>query len=159
MTSKLSRKLSPTALPVKIANSLGFLLNKAAEAVRREFDARLAGYGLTARHIGVLSVVASDPSLKQRQICDLLRIDRTTMVYLIDSLEDLGLAVRRDLAGDRRSYSIEPTPKGKLVLERALADAAHIEAETLKHLTSRERETLRRALTAIVEESGNASPQ
>ncbi|HXI11301.1 MAG TPA: MarR family transcriptional regulator [Thermoanaerobaculia bacterium] len=159
MISKPSRKRSRSALPVKIANSVGFLLNKAAEVVRRRFDDRLAGYGLTARHIGVLSVVAADPSLKQREICDLLRIDRTTMVYLIDSLEELGLVVRKDLAGDRRSYGIEPTPKGKLVMERALADAARIEAETLLHLTSRERDAFRRVLETIVEDSNHASPK
>ena len=78
------------------------------------------------------------------------------MVSLIDSLEDLGLVAREDVPGDRRSFGIEPTPKGKLILERALADAARIDTELLARLTLRDRGALRRALEAILDLAGNA---
>jgi DNA-binding MarR family transcriptional regulator len=152
MTSSVGSRRRPRALlPPALEASTGFLLSKAAETLRRKFEARLAAHGLTARHVGVLSTISGNSSLKQRDLCALLRIDRTTMVALIDSLESLGLAARRGVAGDRRSFRIEPTAKGRLVAERALADAARVEAECLRALGRRDRENLRHALQTILE--------
>ncbi len=136
-------------LPPDLAGSFGFLLSKAAEAVRRNFEERIERHRVSARHVGVLSVVVANPSLSQRRIGDLLRVDRTTMVALIDSLEGLGLVTRKRVPTDRRSFEIEATSKGRRVLERALVDAARVESEALSLLPPGERRALCRALEKI----------
>lgn len=117
--------------------------------MREQFESRLVTRGLTAPQVGILSVVVSATASTQRSIGKVLRIDRTTMVRLIDSLEELGLITRKDNASDRRSYAVGITAKGETVLRSALADAARMEDRILDRVSARDRQTLRRVLSAI----------
>ena len=79
---------------------------------------RLAPMGLTVQLCGVLNRLAVGP-VSQHELGEQLGIDRTTMVELIDDLEAQGVVVRRRNSADRRSYSIQLTPKGRTVQKRA----------------------------------------
>ncbi len=154
VAKKLRARKSPRPATATLSESIGFLLNKAAQFIRERFESCLVARGLTAPQVGILSVVASRGSLTQREIGDVLRIDRTTMVQLIDRLEDLKLIARGDHATDRRSYAVGITAKGQAVLKSAMADATRIENEILHDLSERDRQILRRVLRAIPESGG-----
>ena len=84
-------------------------------------------------------------------------IDRTTMVSLIDQLENAGLAKRQPSPTDRRAREIAITPKGRRLLQRARRMISEVDDEVLTGLTAKERgellTLLRRAL-----ESAPAQP-
>jgi DNA-binding MarR family transcriptional regulator len=110
----------------------------------------LGSVGLTPALFGLLNVVGARKGANQQELGAAMGIDRTTMVALIDQLEDAGLAKRTQSAKDRRAREIVITPKGKRVLERARGLLSQAEDEVLSGLSGRERRELvgllRRAL-------------
>ena len=117
----------------------------------------LESVGLTPALFALLNVIGAREGAIQQELGSALGIDRSTMVSLIDQLEDAGLAKRRPSATDRRAREIAIMPKGRRLLERARRLIADVEDEVLGGLTARERgqllELLRRAL-----ESAPAQP-
>ena len=84
-------------------------------------------------------------------------IDRSTMVSLIDQLEDAGLAKRRPSRTDRRAREIIITPKGRRLLKRARGLLAQTEDEVLGALNAEQRTELL-ALIRCVLGSAPAQP-
>lgn len=115
------------------------------------FAARLAPLGLEPRQFGVLSRVAANEGKTQQAIAQLIGLNATRMVFLIDELERMELAERRRNPTDRRSYALYLTDKGRRLLSDALAAAAEHEAMLAAPLTDAERRELTRLLRAIAD--------
>ncbi len=148
MTNRRRRKAGEE-LPAALGESTGFLLSKAAQLVRERFENRLCARDLTAQQVGILSLVSSRTVATQREIGKALRIDRTTMVYLVDRLEEMRLLERQDNAADRRSYAVKITSAGTGALKKAMNDARRVENDVLRDFSERDLRTLRRILSRI----------
>ena len=100
-------------------------------------EAALAPYGVNGRELGVLIVLAGHEPASQLQVAQRLAVDRTTMVALLDTLEDKGLVSRHPHAEDRRRNIVELTETGQDVLHKATAasDAAE-RAFSSRHSTT-----------------------
>ena len=83
-------------------------------------------------------------------------IDPSTMVSLIDGLEDAGVVERRPHPKDRRARLVTLTPKGRRLLKRAREVAFEVEDEVLQRLTGSQRRELIRLLRRALE---GAPPQ
>jgi DNA-binding MarR family transcriptional regulator len=98
----------------------------------------------------VLAMISEVGPLSQQMLSDHLRIDRTVMVGLVDSLEANGYAVRGRHPVDRRAYQITITDTGR----RALAEMDHripvAIDESFAVLTKKERKELCRLLHKLV---------
>ena len=105
-------------IPPSLLDRDGALLVIAARTGQELAGRRLAPMGLTVRLCGVLNLLAEGP-ISQQALGEQLGIDRTTVVELIDELEDQGVVIRRRKSGDRRSYALSLTPKGRTVQKRA----------------------------------------
>src|SRR5262249_53437073 len=90
-----------------------FLLYRTAEASHQLANRMLAAIGLTARQMGILTLIVEREPMTQRGLGAELQIDRTTMVYLIDDLEEKGLLERRRHPRDRRAFLIAATAEGR----------------------------------------------
>ena len=90
-----------------------FLLYRAAELSHALANEMLARIQLTARQVGILTLVVEWEPMTQKALGDMLRIDRTTMVSLIDDLERKGYVVRQRHPRDRRAYLVQPTETGR----------------------------------------------
>jgi DNA-binding MarR family transcriptional regulator len=112
----------------------------------------LGTIGLTPALFALLNVIAAREGATQQELGALLGIDRSTMVSLLDRLEDTGLARRQPSPTDRRAKQISITPKGRRLLQRARALISEVEDEVLAGLTATQRRELmtllRRALEA-----------
>jgi DNA-binding MarR family transcriptional regulator len=135
----------PSAEPpiTEFAGQLFFRLWRAAHV--RAADA-LGTVGLTPALFGLLNVIGAREGAIQQELGSAMGIDRSTMVSLIDQLENAGLAKRRPSATDRRAREIVITPKGRRLLERARAMIAETEDDVLGGLTAKERDELIRLL-------------
>jgi MarR family transcriptional regulator for hemolysin len=102
----------------------------------------LGSVGLTPALFGLLNVIGAREGAIQQELGAAMGIDRTTMVSLIDQLEDAGLAKRRPSATDRRAREIAITPKGRRLLQRARRMISQAEDELLAGLTPEERDEL-----------------
>jgi DNA-binding MarR family transcriptional regulator len=107
-------------IPESILERPGALLVIAARTGQERANARLAPLGLSVRMCGVLNLLADQGPLSQHEIGQLLSIDRTTMVDLIDQLERDGIVNRGRNPHDRRSHAVALTPSGRAKQKRAL---------------------------------------
>jgi DNA-binding MarR family transcriptional regulator len=104
---------APAALPPSMRDRVPFLLYRAAEESHALANQMLAGMALTARQAGILTMVTELEPMTQKALGDALRIDRTTMVALLDDLEDKGYVARQRHPKDRRAFLVHPTDTGR----------------------------------------------
>jgi DNA-binding MarR family transcriptional regulator len=125
-----------------------FVATQAAQALATE---QLQPLGLSARGWGVLSTLAESGPLTQIELATALAIDRTAMVYLLDELEDSGLAERVRNPDDRRSFLIHLTGEGQRTQRQAAKALAGATDTLLRPLDPEERDLLRTLLTRIAD--------
>lgn len=114
------------ALPASLQRRLGAALTWAAENAQEVANRALEPLGLTVKHFGVMTFLRHEAepdgerrSWSQQAIGERLRIDRTTMVALIDDLERAGYVKRGRNRDDRRAYVITLTAAGRKMQARA----------------------------------------
>ena len=77
-----------------VSRRLGYLFKHAAMRMEKLNTEALAPFGIDARELGILLVIASHEPGSQQQAAKGAGIDRTSMVARIDALEDKGLVSR-----------------------------------------------------------------
>src|SRR4029453_6512200 len=105
--------------PEPLASAPGFLLSWNGQRIARKFAEALGPLGPPPPHFGVLTLISASPGSAQRELVDRSMIDASTMVAVIDELEERGLAERRPDPSDRRRRAVYLTPQGRRTLERA----------------------------------------
>jgi DNA-binding MarR family transcriptional regulator len=136
--------------PAPLADRLGFLLKHAQSELAGLSEPALRPSGIIGRELAVLSVLADGGSLSQHQAARRLAIDRTTMVALLDGLQDKGLVERHPHPGDRRRNVVELTAKGHQVKDEALRATHDAERRFLAPLGDAEARRFRRALQTLI---------
>ncbi|WP_207507547.1 MarR family winged helix-turn-helix transcriptional regulator [Klenkia brasiliensis] len=133
-----------------LTDDLGFLLSRASGAVVRTTNAALAGHGLRVRQYSVL-VLACDAAegITQRELADVLGLDPSQVVLLVDELAGRGLVERRPSEADRRTRLVLATDTGRALREDAERDATAAVEAPLGLLADAERDRLRDVLTRI----------
>ena len=127
----------------------GFVMHKAGQRGMAVFNSNLADLGFDVRQYGVLSVLA-EGSCSQVALSEAVRVDRTSIVQLIDELEAKGLVKRTVNRTDRRAHLVKITRKGRAAVLAADARAQDADAEFLQPLTSREKGNLLLLLKKLV---------
>ncbi len=117
-----------------LAGRLGYLLKHAQQRLVQAAAPAMAPFGIDGRELAVLTVLAAGVPLSQQEAADRLRVDRTTMVTLVDALESKGLVERRRSAADRRKNIIDLTEAGQNGLRGAGAARDAVEREFLAPL-------------------------
>ncbi|MGD9695659.1 MAG: MarR family winged helix-turn-helix transcriptional regulator [Thermoleophilia bacterium] len=110
--------------------------------MRLRAEAAIAPMDLRLRHVVALSVLRRSGGATQQALAEMLRIDRTNLVGLLNELEARGLVLRMRDAGDRRRHNVELTPAGAVRLDEAEALLAGVEDDVLGALDADERRTL-----------------
>jgi DNA-binding MarR family transcriptional regulator len=133
----------PTLQPM-LAERVGYLLAKLHHRWAGESIAALAdaGVGLTGMHFGALSIVDGLGPMSQQELGEYIGKDRTTIVAIVDELEQAGLVERRRNPADRRAYALEVTTRGHDWLARAKPVLLAAEDGLLEPLGDAEREVL-----------------
>jgi DNA-binding MarR family transcriptional regulator len=125
------------------------LLRKAGQEIAELAEAALSPLGITLRQFGVLNVVAAESGLSQRSIGAKLRIDRTTIVDLIDDLEEADLVVR-ERGVDRRTFALYLSRHGARTLAQARDRVQQVHETFLEPLSPQERDVLRSLLLRLL---------
>ena len=120
---------------------LGYQLRLAQLAVFRDFERAAGGLGVSPGRFGLLALVEANPGVSQSRLAHAVGLDRSTMVAVLDRLEDRRLVERR--AGpDRRTNGLWLTPEGKRLVARLKRRIAEHEARIAGRLSAKERATL-----------------
>lgn len=134
----------------ELSRNLVYLLKHAHLRMAELTTEALTPYGIDGRELGVLLALDGREPASQQQAAQRLGIDRTTMVAMLDALEDKGLVLRRPHAQDRRRNVVELTEAGREALQAAIDASDAAEREFLAPLTPRAAEGLRNSLQTLV---------
>ncbi|MGX6601904.1 MarR family winged helix-turn-helix transcriptional regulator [Micromonosporaceae bacterium Da 78-11] len=136
---------SPRPAPMA---QLGVLLaNRGAVAGARVRDT-LAGAGLSTRSAYTLMHLADGP-VNQQALIDLLQVDPSALVAILNELESLGLASRQRDTADRRRHIVTMTAAGADTLEAVESVLDKTDDDLFTALSPTERDQLRQLLTKI----------
>jgi DNA-binding MarR family transcriptional regulator len=149
---------APAAIEPSLAGYTGFLL------VRAFIRAQACGVaampsGRHPRDLAILTALVAGGPVSQARLSELLKINRTIMVKMVDGLEEAGLVRRARDPTDRRRYALAPTTDGEAALASMQRAAAGGEAELAAGLTSAEHRRLNELLSRLVPDLTGVLPQ
>lgn len=134
-----------------LPNFVGYMLRRAQLLVFDDFIKTMSSIGLRPASFSVLAVIDANPGSTQSAVSEVLGLQRTNLVAIIDSLEQGGFARREAAKTDRRSHALYLTPDGKRLLSKALKLQAEHERRVLDRLSGDESGALLRMLTKLVD--------
>jgi DNA-binding MarR family transcriptional regulator len=142
--------------PPPLMERVGFLLAQVKGGAEEICGRALEPVGLHVRQFGLLTVLATEGPRSQQSLAEWIRMDRTSMVALVDSLEEHGYVRRKRNPDDRRAYLLQLTSEGRSVQRRGKKLMLKAEDELLGALSEREREQFRKSLAKIAADIGRA---
>lgn len=125
-----------------LMDMVGYQLRRANDIATKRFFSVLADMGITPGQIGVLTLIANNGGLTQSALSRGVGVDRSTMVAVIDRLEETGLVARARAERDQRAYALQLTDKGCTLVAKLLERLHSLEDELLTKLSREERDTL-----------------
>lgn len=133
----------------KFPDLLGYHLRRAQVFAFQSFAAALQKFGMSPGQMGVLLLVSANPGVNQTRVGQALGIDRSTLVAVIDRLEQRALIVRNPSPSDRRSHALQLTPAGSKFLQQVMPSLDAHEAELARDLSADERAELIKLLGRV----------
>src|SRR4051794_9401243 len=133
----------------QLRSRLSYLLKHALLELDELHRELLAPFGISARELAVLLFLDNREPESQQQAAERLRVDRTTMVDLLDALEAKGLVARRPDAADRRRNVLEFTRDGRAKLRQATRASDAAERKLLAGLSPDDAARLRELLMRL----------
>ncbi|HET7537756.1 MAG TPA: MarR family transcriptional regulator [Candidatus Didemnitutus sp.] len=80
-------------------------------------------HGVTEAQFNVLNILGPEPDgMSQRELSDLLVVDRSNTTGLLDRMEKSGWVRRKDHPADRRVYLVVLTAEGRKLWQKVLPD-------------------------------------
>jgi DNA-binding MarR family transcriptional regulator len=141
-------------MPTKVDYQSLPLLDHLARIGRRAAEASTPG-GLRPRHLHALGLLSERGPLSQHDLSEVLSLDPSNVVGLLNELEERGLVTRRRDPADRRRHIVELSTTGDEALAVAYARLGVVEDDLLAALNDEERATLYHLLVRAV---GTESP-
>ena len=129
---------------------IGYQLRLAQRAIFADFVEAVDGAEISPGLFGVLVIIDANPGLTQQALADAAHLDRSTVVTVLDKLEDRGLVERH--AADRRSNGLYLTRDGTSLLRRLKRKVAQHERRVVQNLSAKERKQLVALLQRILPE-------
>jgi DNA-binding MarR family transcriptional regulator len=138
-----------TCLPRELVASHVFLLGRLGTELKSKALDELEAAGFGLHDYKVLALLAEGECGAQTTLAELINVDRSQLVGLLDDLEERGLVERRRATDDRRRHLVMLTSQGLEQLTRLRAIVKHVEEEFLAPLGSEERQQLHGLLARL----------
>jgi DNA-binding MarR family transcriptional regulator len=138
--------------------TLPFEVGETAHALRKAFDRRAVGLGVTRAQWKVLFKLTRYPGLRQIELADMLDIEPITLSRIIDRLEEGGLVERVADPADRRAWRLHVTVKAQPLVEKLRALASEMTANAFAGIDPKDIEITRRVLARVRENASRAAP-
>ena len=137
-------------LPADLLSSPSFQLERLRRRTRDFVETALAEAGFNLREFWVLACLVDGDAASQATLGEILGVDRSDMVRLVDSLEKRSLAKRVKDPKDRRRQIISVTKKGNKAYNSLAPLVAAAEDKALDDSTSKQLKHLSKLAQAII---------
>jgi DNA-binding MarR family transcriptional regulator len=138
--------------------TLPFEIGETAHALRKAFDRRAVGLGVTRAQWKVLFKLTRYPGLRQIELADMLDIEPITLSRIVDRLEEAGLVERVADPTDRRAWRLHVTAKAQPLVAKLTALADEMIAEAFAGIEPEHIEITRTVLGRVRENASRATP-
>ena len=136
-------------IPEELLGSTLFLLARLGYALKARLIDEFEQEGFTLYQYGVLVTLSIGTCGTQATIADMLHLDRSQLVGVLDELEERELIERQRDPSDRRRHSVSLTSEGKRQLVKLRKLVKGIEEAALAPLDPRSRDLLHKALLTL----------
>jgi MarR family transcriptional regulator for hemolysin len=130
---------------------LGFLIHDVQRLMRKRFETRASGLGLSSAQWRLMVRVAKEQGISQARLAELLEIEPISVSRLVDRMEEGGWIERRPDATDRRVRMIFPTAKANAAYAEVKGLAGEVYEESLVGVSLEDRRVLIRSLDAMAQ--------
>jgi DNA-binding MarR family transcriptional regulator len=129
---------------------LGFLLARHGQIMNVRLRQVMSVTGLSPRHGSVLVRLARSGATTQQNLLEVLALDPSGLVAILNDLEGDGLVERRRDPADRRRHIVEITGAGCVAAAEVEQAIAEVEQEAFAQLDENEVAQLRSLLARVV---------
>ncbi len=130
-------------------NSTGMRLRHAYMSLHRYAQSLFASFGVTADQYVLLSVLAEEQGLSQRELADAICSDANTIGAMLRLLEEKGLVRRRPDQSDARARIVQISAKGRRLQKQLDACAEPLHRDLQEALGAAELTRLKQSLRKI----------
>ncbi|RJT25891.1 MarR family transcriptional regulator [Chakrabartia godavariana] len=127
--------------------------------MRRAFDERARGIGLSRPQWRVLTMLRRHEGINQGGLAELVEVEPITLCRMVDRLQEANLVERRADPADRRAWRLHLTDKARAILEEMRPMAFGLFEDAMSGLESAERADLFRMLERIRNNLSRRTPQ
>jgi DNA-binding MarR family transcriptional regulator len=138
--------------------TLPFEIGETAHALRKAFDRRAVGMGVTRAQWKLLFRLERNPGLRQIELADMLDIEPITLSRIVDRLEEAGLVERLADPSDRRAWRLHVTAKAQPLIEKLRAVADEMISEAFAGIDPHDIAIARAVLARVRENAGRSAP-
>ena len=129
--------------------SLGYWVFTTAYALETALNEELAPLGITHRQVQILGCLAVHGEASQNELAELLRIEPSGIVRLLDRMERDGWIERTGDPADRRRKIVRPTEKAGPVWRQMKSCGMRAKAKATRGLTEDQLTAVRDVLRTI----------
>ena len=138
--------------------TLPFEISETAHALRKAFDRRAVGMGVTRAQWKVLFRLERQPALRQIELADMLDIEPITLSRIIDRLEEAELVERVADPADRRAWRLHVTARAQPLIAKLRAVADEMISEAFAGIDPKDIEITRQVLGRVRENASRDAP-
>jgi MarR family transcriptional regulator, transcriptional regulator for hemolysin len=138
--------------------TLPFEISETAHALRKAFDRRAVGLGVTRAQWKVLFRLARQPGMRQIELADMLDIEPITLSRIVDRLEEAGLVERVADPADRRAWRLHVTARAQPLIAKLREVADEMIADAFSGISPKDIEITRAVLRRARENACRAAP-
>jgi DNA-binding MarR family transcriptional regulator len=132
-------------------NSIGFLIAKARNVLKNEFEKELKGYGLSYAHRVILIRLCEKDGLTQKELAQDTYFEQSNLTLMLDKLELKGLVKRAQKENDRRAYLVTITSEGRKLRESLVQMGEDVMEKALHGVSIEQKAELAKVLHLIYE--------
>ena len=136
-----------------VSSRTGFLLSVLGDGFQRRIREVLAAHDLKPRQLRILDLLGEHGPVGQRELAELMSVDQSVLVGLLNPRDTARLVKRQRDANDRRRHVVTITAAGRRRLAKADQEFREAEDAFFGELTADEREQLHRMLSRLREAS------
>jgi len=129
--------------------NIGTIVGQVARLMRRSFDERARGIGVTRPQWQVLTLLARYEGIHQGGLADILEVEPITLGRMIDRLQEADLVASRPDPADRRAWRLFNTAKGTALLDQLRPYANDTFEMALEGIAQTDRDNLMSILLKI----------